>query len=348
MRTFALLLCSSILCPAWQTFVQFPSFGPSDRPLREFLELTNDQLAAINRVEGPAAASARRALDERQRKLLPEILAETARSPLRPPELGRLHSEWELNRRELVRLEQQLREARQAVLNAAQREKLAFIERTRPLAPMASSIGLAPPDCSSGFEGLASSTIGRFDPQLAASCQAPPVPSVNYLPTKFAPPDTLVRFLNLTPAQEQRFQQIREAFPVGSDILRMRTVVQEIVEETQRAELDPLALGLRYAEVESLRRNHSERLRRFEAANREVLTPDQRNRLAILEEAIRLRPTSDQARSASIVGQRCQFRGFFFLDGIDPSPGFARVVTADFFWFYAGDCPDTTALEQLP
>ncbi|MBY0372814.1 MAG: hypothetical protein K2Q23_02400 [Bryobacteraceae bacterium] len=349
MRTLSLLLLLSSASFAQRFVTLFPQNVLNDRPLREYLQITDAQWNAIRSGPPPALADARIAIRARQQNLLSEIIAETGRSSLRPLELGRLHVEWEQSRRHALQIGDQLRQARLAVLDSTQREKLALIERARPLAPIAADVGLAYPDCGDqsfyfGINALPSFSMGQ-DPV----CQPPPVPAVNYLATPLnfvSTDDALVRFLNLTSSQEASFQQNRETIFESSEVDRMGTLAQEIQQETARPELDPLALGLRYAELESLRRSYSERVRRLEAANREVLTSTQRERLAILEEATRLQSPAWAARSQSLIGRRCTSLVYFLdnANGESILPGSSSSV----FSFYAGDCPDTTALDQLP
>jgi hypothetical protein len=120
----------------------------------------------------------------------------------------------------------------------------------------------------------------------------------------------------------------------------MYAVVLELEEETARRVLDPLALGLRYAEVEAIRRKVSEDWQRLNQANQAVLNETQRVKFSALQEAVRLRATVEEARSAEILGSRCKQLGVLFVDFSQPFFGILNV--------YLGDCPDRRALEELP
>ena len=133
-------------------------------------------------------------------------------------------------------------------------------------------------------------------------------------------------YLVLTEAQFNRIQQQNADFSRWSfaQFQRMSEVQREISIETARQPLDPVALGLRYAEVETIRRVIAERDAKLIPENIAVLTDLQKMKLKALEEAMRLAETAgSEARSIRLVPDSCgtfsPFTGSFanFLIG-DP------------------------------
>ena len=76
---------------------------------------------------------------------------------------------------------------------------------------------------------------------------------------------------------------------------RVYQVRGEIGEETQRSPLDPMALGLRYAEVEAICREIDDREKQLVVVNRNALNEAQKAKLAALEAAMQLVQTGNQA-----------------------------------------------------
>ncbi|MBK9165841.1 MAG: hypothetical protein IPM24_00055 [Bryobacterales bacterium] len=100
---------------------------------------------------------------------------------------------------------------------------------------------------------------------------------------------------------------------------RIWQVQREIAEETRREPLDPGALGIRYAEIEAICREARTKSAELVARNGAVLNEDQKARLGILEEAMKLAPVI-------LEGQRVHL-----LNGSGPVPaGIAGPATAGF------------------
>ena len=107
----------------------------------------------------------------------------------------------------------------------------------------------------------------------------------------------------------------------------MFEVQREIGVETARQPLDPVALGLRYAEVETIRRVIAERSAKLVPDNVAVLTEVQKMKLKALEEAMRLAETAGaQARSLRLSADPCvgfslmgDFASFLIEDPLFPS-----------------------------
>jgi hypothetical protein len=108
-------------------------------------------------------------------------------------------------------------------------------------------------------------------------------------------------FLELTEAQDVRLREIVEPFYRWGETQRerIRQVEAEIEEEARKTPPDPMALGVRFAELESIRRHSVERLAEVIRLRRSVLTPEQLRRVQLLEQAARL---SDTVRDAN-----CEF-----------------------------------------
>ena len=99
--------------------------------------------------------------------------------------------------------------------------------------------------------------------------------------------DLSAEYLGLTQDQSRRIALNQGAHYewMKPQQARVELVTSEIVEESLRIPLDPLALGLRYAELEAIRREDLERRDRLVRLNRSVLTEAQNSRAIILEGA---------------------------------------------------------------
>ena len=334
--TFAAALSAQI------TVIPFPERWPL---LRSYLGLLGAQADALDEVSQPYWISTGR-LDKRREELETEIFAETERSPLRPAELGRLHAEWETIRREYSALEKNRKEATRAILNDTQRAKLrAFDEviEQRRVAEELWSSGLTAVDCTDPRRFYDSVCTGTIYPAVSKIPEWGPRPEDQGpgLGVGGGSYPRAKRYLGLTTDQVERLQQNQTQVYSGNEITRMKTVVAEIYQETRKETLDEMALGVRFAEVEALRRKMGEDTARLIALNREVLTPAQKVKLDALIEAMRLMETTKDARSLNLMGSRCEERGYVFWND-DGRLGF------ELFRAYIGDCPDRRALEEVP
>lgn len=142
-------------------------------------------------------------------------------------------------------------------------------------------------------------------------------------------PERLKEYLALTDAQAARISEQNNAFTRWSAGRSQRAyeVQFEIGLETARSPLDPGALGVRYAEVEAIRREIEERNTKLIAENMAVLTPAQATKLRALEEALKLVSTGSEAQSVRLLPNSCE--AIFLLGSIptqvirDPLPGFS-------------------------
>lgn len=84
---------------------------------------------------------------------------------------------------------------------------------------------------------------------------------------------------------------------------RMRQVQSEIADETARAPLDPSALGIRYAEIESICREMKSRATEYRTRNLDVLNAEQKTKMKVLDDAMRLASTITEAQYANLAGE---------------------------------------------
>ena len=82
---------------------------------------------------------------------------------------------------------------------------------------------------------------------------------------------------------------------------RMFQVQSEIQVETARSPLDPAALGIRYAEIESICRNVRDESIAAQDRNLGVLTDAQKAKLKALDDAYKLLPIINEAQNAGLL-----------------------------------------------
>jgi len=131
------------------------------------------------------------------------------------------------------------------------------------------------------------------------------------LPPIYRFPEAIRVYLALTDTQilkisEQNFEFARWS---SGRSQRMYMVQAEIAQETAREPLDPAALGIRYAEVEAIRREIVERNKQLIVANVAVLTPAQVTKLKALEEAMKLASTGSEAQGMKLLPDGCSTTG---------------------------------------
>jgi hypothetical protein len=133
---------------------------------------------------------------------------------------------------------------------------------------------------------------------LAAATLAP----AQQQPGDMLPP-VVKTYLELTTAQASALNQINGDYQalVERKQSRIVQVNQEISEETAREPLDPMGLGVRYAELEAIRRELKDELGRVRVKARAVLTPAQAAKLKALEDAAKLKPVVDASICANLI-----------------------------------------------
>jgi hypothetical protein len=113
----------------------------------------------------------------------------------------------------------------------------------------------------------------------------------------------LRQYLELTPEQVTRMDRQNNALRQfeASKTSRYLQVQSELNVETARESLDPMALGLRYVELEGIRRELNAEQKRTIDAVQSVLTPAQRTRAAALQEVLRNYGTACEAVNNNII-----------------------------------------------
>lgn len=116
-------------------------------------------------------------------------------------------------------------------------------------------------------------------------------------------PQSLVQYLQLTPEQVRLITQKNTEYNrfVAEKNRRAAQVRSEIAVETRKQTLDPMALGLRYMELELIRREINAAEENLRAELRKALNAQQVNRLAALEAAMELVPLYYQAGAVRLV-----------------------------------------------
>lgn len=113
----------------------------------------------------------------------------------------------------------------------------------------------------------------------------------------------IVRYLELTPPQILELVQIQAEWSryLAVKQRRVAQVESELRDETLAEVLDPVALGLRYMELEAICRESRDMDRKLHGQARRLMTEPQRAKLAVLEEAYRLLPVIVEADAAKLV-----------------------------------------------
>jgi len=136
-------------------------------------------------------------------------------------------------------------------------------------------------------------------------------------------PGELKRFLELTDAQAQAIQKLN----ADSDELAVRKaqrasqVQGEIVEVSAPDPIEVSAIGMRYVELEVIRRELRDELVRMRAKVLELLTPAQRARQQALEEAMNLHLAALQAQYTGVLAPPAETPNPFY----GPSPAYPNL-----------------------
>lgn len=144
-----------------------------------------------------------------------------------------------------------------------------------------------------------------------------PHPFFNHLPQIRA-------YLSLTDEQVAKMARQIDDFQrwAANRQRRMFEVHLEIAEETAKSPLDPAALGIRYAEVEAIRREIAERNSKLVDENVAVLTDVQKIKLKALEEALKLVGTGNEAQALRLLPDPCgSITAVAVLSVTPPAPG---------------------------
>ncbi|MDZ4797595.1 MAG: hypothetical protein SGI92_05490 [Bryobacteraceae bacterium] len=110
-------------------------------------------------------------------------------------------------------------------------------------------------------------------------------------------PERLVTYLEITDAQRRQIVQINAGFERFRGVKQERSshVQVEIDREIREPNPDAMALGLRYRELEAIRREiDAEQVRTVDTIQA-LLTAVQKTKLAALQEVLRMQPTACDA-----------------------------------------------------
>ena len=120
----------------------------------------------------------------------------------------------------------------------------------------------------------------------------------------FQPLAEVKQFLQLTDSQLQTILTNNDEYNRWSFQKqdRIRQVQSEIADETGKSPLDPNALGIRYAEIQAICREMKDRANEYLTRNMTVLNQDQKTKLKVLEEALKLAPVISQAQYGNLIG----------------------------------------------
>lgn len=133
--------------------------------------------------------------------------------------------------------------------------------------------------------------------------------AAQFLPMPNRLPPGLVSYLEITDAQQQQIVQANLTLQNFSLLKARRTaqVQTEISTETAKPDLDPMALGMRYRELEAIRREIAAEQKRTVDTVQAILTTAQKQKLSVLQEALRIQSTACEAVSANLMSAPPQF-----------------------------------------
>jgi hypothetical protein len=142
-----------------------------------------------------------------------------------------------------------------------------------------------------------------------ASAQTQTVPN----PWFYQPLGQVQQYLQLTDAQLQTIltnngDYNQFAMTKQTRISQLQT---EIAAETAKDSLDPMALGVRYAEIETICRDLKNQAGTYQQKNTSVLTDPQKAKLQVLVDAVKLAPAISDAQSGNLIGSSTYAPLFF-------------------------------------
>jgi hypothetical protein len=115
--------------------------------------------------------------------------------------------------------------------------------------------------------------------------------------------DSIVNYFGLTATQlSQITQNLDDYIRLASQRQqRIFQVQSEIQDETAKSPLSPIALGIRYAEIEAICRNVKDEAAAAQKRNLALLTDAQAVKLKALEDALKLASIINEAQQAGLV-----------------------------------------------
>src|SRR5262249_16061580 len=123
-------------------------------------------------------------------------------------------------------------------------------------------------------------------------------------PTFYQPFQQVQQYLQLTDSQVQTILSNKNDYNqlATSRQPRISQLQTEIATETSRDTLDPMALGTRYAEIETICRELKSQAGTYQQKNTSVLTDPQKTKLQALQDAVKLAPVISEAQSGTLLG----------------------------------------------
>jgi hypothetical protein len=123
-------------------------------------------------------------------------------------------------------------------------------------------------------------------------------------PAFYQPLSQIKEFLQLTDSQLQTILTNNDAYNQWSagKQNRIQQVQTEIAAETGKSPLDPNALGIRYAEIETICREIKDKANEYRSRNIDVLNQDQKPKLKLLEDALKLAPVISEGQYGNLIG----------------------------------------------
>ena len=146
--------------------------------------------------------------------------------------------------------------------------------------------------------------------------------SAQLIPLPYQPLGQVKEFLQLSDAQLQTILKNNNEYGSWSSGKQSRIfqVQAEIAQETAKENLEPMALGVRYTEVELICRDIRQQVTVYQKKNTDVLTASQKAKLKVLEDAVKLGPVISEAQSGNLLGGGVSFAAFGGIYSI-MSPG---------------------------
>ena len=112
------------------------------------------------------------------------------------------------------------------------------------------------------------------------------------------------QFLQLSDAQVQSILTNNDDYDqfALSKQIRISQLQTEIATETAKDTLDPLALGTRYAEIETICREMKNQASTYQTKNTDLLTDQQKANLQLLQDALKLSLVISDAQTGNLIG----------------------------------------------
>lgn len=272
----------------------------------QYLSLTPDQALKVGELNQTYAQFSQQK-NERAATVNAELSQETAKETLDPMALGLRYLELEAIHRALASEKAGTVKKVQALLTAEQLAKVGALNNALKLYLTAcgavSSRFLVNPNNEGLRPAFVDGNYGLLYPDDCNTASGPEVFIINSEKTQIAgmaPFSRLVQtFLALTDDQIHDIEALQSAYVslTSEKESRQYELKSEIVTETLKEVMDPMALGVRYAELETIRRELVSQRNDTVAAAQKVLDSTQAAKLATLDSALKLQIVACSAAS---------------------------------------------------